>query len=106
MPFLSALLNRTVRDGRGEVVGKCKDVYVDPVEGFPAVVAIGLRRQNQEFLISAVDLSQLDDKGIVLRERLRDVAMYEPRGDELALAKQVHGPPDHRCARPARRPRA
>jgi magnesium transporter len=89
MPFLSALLNRTVRDGRGEVVGKCKDVYVDPVEGFPAVVAIGLQRQNQEFLVSAVDLSQLDEKGIVLRERLRDVAMYEPRGDELALGKQV-----------------
>ena len=56
MPFLSALLNRPVRDGRGEVVGKCKDVYVDPVEGFPAVVAIGLRRQNQEFLVAAVDL--------------------------------------------------
>ena len=61
MPFLSALLNQPVRDGRGEVVGKCKDVYVDPVEGFPAVVAIGLRRQNQDFLSRRSILLQLDD---------------------------------------------
>ncbi|HMA35373.1 MAG TPA: PRC-barrel domain-containing protein, partial [Chloroflexia bacterium] len=89
MPFLSALLNRPVRDGRGEVVGKCTDVYVDPVEGYPAVVAIGLRRQNQDFLIAAVDIAELDEQTIVLRERLRDLAMYEPRGDEIRLAQQV-----------------
>lgn len=88
MPFLSGLLNRPVRDGRGDIVGKCNDVYIDPVEGFPAVVAIGLWRQNQEFLISAVDLAELDSR-IVLRERLRDLAMYEPRGDEIGLARQV-----------------
>ena len=89
MPFLSALLNRPVRDGRGELVGKCNDVYVDPVEGFPAVVAIGLRRQNQDFLIAAVDIAEFSDNGIVLRERLRDLAMYEARGDEIGLARQV-----------------
>ncbi len=89
MPFLSELLNRPVRDGRGETVGKCSDVYVDPVEGFPAVVAIGLHRQNGDFLIAAVDISALDNGGIVLRERLRDLAMYEARGDEIGLAQQV-----------------
>lgn len=89
MPFLSELVNRPVRDGRGELVGKCTDVYVDPVEGFPAVVAIGLHRQNGDFLIAAVDISELDGGRIVLRERLRDLAMYEPRGDEIGLARQV-----------------
>ncbi|MGI8586970.1 MAG: magnesium transporter [Chloroflexia bacterium] len=89
MPFLSELLGRPVRDGRGEVVGKCRDVYVDPVEGFPAVVAIGLHRQDGEFLISAVDISDLDSSHIVLRERLRDLAVYTPHGDEIALAHQV-----------------
>ncbi len=89
MPFLSQLLNRPVRDRRGEVVGKCVDVLVDPVEGFPAVVALQLRRQNQDFLIAAVDIAELDDHGIVLRERLRDLAVYEPRGDEIGLAHQV-----------------
>ncbi len=89
MPFLSELLNRPVRDGRGELVGKCTDVYVDPVEGFPAVVAIGLHRQNGDFLIAAVDIAALDNGQIVLRERLRDLAMYEARGDEIGLARQV-----------------
>src|SRR5689334_12216738 len=89
MPFLSELLNRPVRDGRSEVVGKCYDVFVDPVEGFPAVVAVGLRRQNQNFLIAAVDIAEMSEQGIVLRERLRDLAMYEPRGDEIGLAQQV-----------------
>jgi magnesium transporter len=89
MPFLSALLNQPVRDGRGEIVGKCVDVFVDPVEGFPAVVAIALRRQNQDFMIAAVDIATLDDRRIALRERLRDLAMYEPRGDEIGLASQV-----------------
>src|SRR5690242_15621321 len=89
MPFLSELLNRPVRDGRSEVVGKCYDVFVDPVEGFPAVVAVGLRRQNQNFLIAAVDIAEMSEQGIVLRERLRDLDMYEPRGDEIGLAQQV-----------------
>jgi CBS domain-containing protein/sporulation protein YlmC with PRC-barrel domain len=89
MPFLSELVHRPVRDGRGELVGKCTDVYVDPVEGFPAVVAIGLHRQNGDFLIAAVDISELDHGHIVLRERLRDLAMYEAHGDEIGLARQV-----------------
>lgn len=89
MPFLSELLNRTVYDSRNEAVGKCMDVYVDTREGFPAVAALGLLRGGQDHLISAVDLVSMDHKGIVLNGRLRDLALYEPQGGEIALARQV-----------------
>src|SRR5437667_2950870 len=89
MPFLSELLNSTVRDSRGDIVGKCVDVYVNPGEGFPAVAAIGLQRTGEEYLISALDLARMDGRGIVLNGRLRDLTLYERQGGEIGLAKQV-----------------
>ena len=89
MPFLSELLNRTVYDSRNEPVGKCVDVYVNADEGFPAVVAIGLLRNGQEYLISSLDLARMDRKGIVLNGRLRELTLYEPQGGEIGLARQV-----------------
>jgi magnesium transporter len=89
MPFLSELLNKTVYDSRNEAVGKCVDVYVNPDEKFPAVAAIGLHRGGQEYLLSALDLARMDQGGIVCTGRLRDLTLYEPKGDEISLAKQV-----------------
>src|SRR5437016_1542321 len=89
MPFLSDLLHRTVRDSRNEAVGKCVDVYVNPDEGYPALVALGLQRGGQEYLISALDLARIDYKGIVLSGRLRDLVLYEAQGGEIGLARQV-----------------
>src|SRR5438270_11023953 len=89
MPFLSELLNRTIRDSRNEAVGKCVDVYVNPGEGFPAVAAIGLQRDGQEHLISALDLLAMDHRGIVLSGRLRDLTLYERKGGEIGLGRQV-----------------
>ena len=89
MPFLSELLNKTVYDIRNEAVGKCVEVYVNPDEGFPAVAAIGLQRGGQEYLISALDLARMDNKGIVCNGRLRDLTLYEPLGGEIGLAKKV-----------------
>ncbi|MGA7733797.1 MAG: PRC-barrel domain-containing protein, partial [Chloroflexia bacterium] len=89
MPFLSELLNKTVYDIRNEAVGKCIDVYVNPDERFPAVAAIGLQRGGQEYLLSARDLMKMDNKGIVCDGKLRDLTLYEPKGDEISLAKQV-----------------
>lgn len=89
MPFLSELLNRTVYDSRNEAVGKCVDVLVNPGEGFPAVAAIALLRNGQEFSISALDLARMDSKGIVMNGRLRDITLYEPQGGEIGLARQV-----------------
>ena len=89
MPFLSELLNKTVYDSRNEAVGKCVDVYVNPDAGFPAVAAIGLLRGGQEYLLSALDLAHMDHKRIVCNGRLRDLTLYEPKGNEIGLAKQV-----------------
>lgn len=89
MPFLSELLNKTVYDSRNEAVGKCVDVYVNPDTGFPAVAAIGLQRGGQEYLLSALDLAHIDGKRIVCNGRLRDLALYEPSGGEIGLARQV-----------------
>lgn len=89
MPFLSELLNKTVYDSRSEAVGKCVDVYVNPDEGFPAVAAVGLHRGGQEYLLSAADLARMDHRGIVCSGKLRDLTLYEPRGGEIGLAKQV-----------------
>ena len=89
MPFLSELLNRTVYDSRNEAVGKCVEVYVNPDEGFPAVAAVGLQRGGQEYLLSSSDLARMDHRGIVCTGKLRDLTLYEPRGGEIGLAKQV-----------------
>jgi len=89
MPFLSELLNKTVYDSRNEAVGRCVEVYVRADEGFPAVVAIGLQREGQEHLISALDLIRVDRKGIVVLGRLRDLTLYDPQGSEIGLARQV-----------------
>lgn len=62
---------------------------MNPDEGFPAVAAIGLQRGGQEYLLSAVDLARMDHKGIVCNGRLRDLTLYEPKGGEIGLAKQV-----------------
>src|SRR5205085_9367420 len=88
-PFLSELLHRTVRDSRNEAVVKCGDVYVNPDEGYPALVAVGLLRGGQEYLISALDLARIDYKGIILSGCLRDLILYEPQGGEIGLARQV-----------------
>lgn len=89
MPFLSELLNKTVYDSRNEAIGKCVDVHVNPAERFPAVAAIGLQRGGQDFLLSAGDLVNMDNKGIVCAGKLRDLTLYEPTGNEISLAKQV-----------------
>lgn len=89
MPFLSELLNKTVYDSRHEAIGKCVDVYVNPDERFPAVAAIGLQRSGQEYLLSALDLVRMDNKGIACDGKLRDLTLYEPQGAEISLAKQV-----------------
>src|SRR6476659_5625570 len=89
MPFLSELLHHTVRDSRNEAVGKCVEIYVNSSEGFPAVVAVGLLRGGQEFLISALDIGRMDRKGFALTGRLRDLTVYEPQVGEIGLAHQV-----------------
>lgn len=89
MPFLSELLHRTVYDGRHDALGRCSDVYVNTGEKFPQVVAVGLQRNSQEYLISALDVEELEHKGIVLRGRLRDLTLYEPTGREIGLAHKV-----------------
>ncbi|MDQ6695599.1 MAG: CBS domain-containing protein [Chloroflexota bacterium] len=88
MPFLSELLNKTVYDSRREALGKCVDVYVSTGKGFPAVVAIGLMREGQEYLISALEIAQMDRKGIGLSGRLRDLTLFERTG-EIGLAHEV-----------------
>lgn len=89
MPFLSELLNRNVYDARHESVGKCVDVYVNAGEGFPAVVAVGVMRNGQEFLISALDLVRMHHSGLVLGGRLRDLTVYEPSEGDIGLARKV-----------------
>ncbi len=89
MLYLSELLNKTVYDSRHEPVGKCVDVYVHAAQGFPQVVALGLLRSGQEFLISALELVRMDRKGLALGGRLRDLTLYEPTGREIGLAHKV-----------------
>ena len=89
MPFLSELLNRTVYDSRGEAVGKCVEVYVNAQQGFPAIVALGLLRGGEEYVIVAPDPLTVERKGVVLPTRLRDLNLYEAQGDEIGLARGV-----------------
>ncbi|MEA2574812.1 MAG: magnesium transporter [Chloroflexia bacterium] len=89
MPFLSEFINKTVLDSRGDPLGKCVDLYVNVAEGFPEVVALGLLRGGQEYLISAQDLVRMDRKGLLLNGKLRDLTVYEPKGDEIGLARKV-----------------
>ena len=90
MLFLSELLNNTVRDSRNDAVGKCVDVYVNPwLRASPRWQPSACSVAGRNTCSPHSTWCAVDQKGIVLSGRLRDLVLYEPQGGEISLAHQV-----------------
>jgi len=87
--YLSRILGKPVWDAQGERLGRCADVLVAEVEsGFPPLRAIALSNHKKDNirLIAAEHIAWLSPSIILKTSSPPD---YEPRGDELWLARQV-----------------
>ncbi|MBC8249686.1 MAG: magnesium transporter [Anaerolineales bacterium] len=88
--FLSEIKNKPVWDSRGEYVGRCADVLVGDVDQpFPRVRALSLRDvADTPRFVTAEQVGWLRPS-ILLTAEKPDLSSYEPKGDELWLARQV-----------------
>jgi magnesium transporter len=85
--YLSGILGKPVWDEKGQRVGRCVDVLAAEVEtGFPSLRAIALK-DGQDTRLIAAELVAWLTPSIILNTS--DPPAYEPRGDELWLARQV-----------------
>jgi len=85
--YLSRILGKPVWDAQGQRLGRCVDVLVAEVDtGFPTVRALALRNGKEPHLIAAEAIAWLTPSIIL---NVSSPPAYEPRGDELWLARQV-----------------
>ena len=88
--FLSEINNKPVWDSGGEYVGRCADVLVGDVDQpFPRVRALALRNgADAPRFVSAEQVGWLRPS-ILLTVEQPNLSPYEPKGDDLWLARQV-----------------
>lgn len=85
--YLSRILGKPVWGPRGEQLGRCKDVLVAEVStGYPPLRAIAVGNNGEQRLIPARFIAWLSPS-IILHDA--NPPEYQPRGDELWLARQV-----------------
>nr|MBC7245529.1 magnesium transporter [Chloroflexota bacterium] len=85
--YLSQILGKPVWNARGERLGRCADVLVAGAETpFPFVRALALRNGQEPRLIPAEAIAWLSPSIIL---NIVEPPVYEKRGDELWLARQV-----------------
>lgn len=85
--YLSHILGKPVWDEEGQRLGRCADVLAAEVEtGFPSLRAIAVKDGQETRLIAAEFIAWLTPSIIL---NTSDPPAYEPRGDELWLARQV-----------------
>lgn len=85
--YLSHILGKPVWDEEGQRLGRCVDVLAAEVEtGFPSIQAIAVKDGRETRLIAAEFVAWLTPSIIL---NTSDPPAYEPRGDELWLARQV-----------------
>jgi magnesium transporter len=85
--YLSRILGKPVWDEKGQRLGRCADVLAAEVEtGFPSLRAIAVKDGQETRLIAAGFVAWLTPSIIL---NTSDPPGYEPRGDELWLARQI-----------------
>ncbi|UCC76783.1 MAG: magnesium transporter [Anaerolineales bacterium] len=85
--YLSRILGKPVWDEQGERLGRCVDLLAAEVEtGFPYLRAIAVRDGQETRLIAAQAVAWLSPSIIL---NTSHPPTYQPRGDELWLARQV-----------------
>jgi len=85
--YLSRILGKPVWDEKGRRLGRCVDLLAAEVEtGFPSLQAIAVKDGRETRLIAAEFVAWLTPSIIL---NTSEPPAYEPRGDELWLARQV-----------------
>lgn len=85
--YLSQILGKPVWDAQGQRIGRCADVLVAEAEKrFPSLRAIALQNGHEPRLIPAEAIAWLKPSIIL---NTSDPPTYQPKGDELWLARQV-----------------
>jgi magnesium transporter len=87
--YLSSILGKPVWDAQGERVGRCVDVLVGELESaYPSLCAIAVAngKKGDVGLVAADDIAWLSPSIIL---KTSTPTPYEPRGDELWLARKV-----------------
>ncbi len=85
--YLSRVLGKPVWDESGQDLGRCVDLLAAEAEvGFPSLRAMALKQGQETQLVAASAIAWLTPS-IILNTSTPPV--YQPRGDELWLARQV-----------------
>jgi magnesium transporter len=85
--YLSRILGKPVWDDSGQNLGRCADLLAAEAEtGFPSLRAMAVKQRQDTQLIAAGAIAWLTPSIILSTST---PALYEPRGDELWLARQV-----------------
>lgn len=90
MIYISQLINQTVWDGYGGILGKLKDILIDGTEkNMPPIVALSLKQNTLGIeLIPATQIASLWPS-ITLKIGADQIKPYQPTGHELPLMDLV-----------------
>jgi magnesium transporter len=90
MQYVSELLGASVRDPDGHIVAKVADLLVPADADYPAVEAVALKTSHGEpRIVPWSALRVLDNGRISLAGPLAQAPNFEPRANELSLARQI-----------------
>jgi CBS domain-containing protein len=89
---LSELLRLPLSTAAGETVGPLKDVVVRlRVGGYPLVIGLVTRVGSGQLFVHTAQLTQLDDRAVVLGSDRLDLRGFERRDGELLLRTDILG---------------
>jgi len=90
MIYISEIIGKDVYDAYGAKVGTCTDLLVGrSTRVFPPVVSIQVKHTDGRFLLIAADQIGTLFPGIALNIPQSHLNLFQPRGDELYLNKQI-----------------
>src|SRR4051794_941538 len=90
MQYVSELIGAPVRDQDGHIVARVADLLVPADADYPAVEAVALKPSRGEpRTIPWSALRVLDNGDISLAGPLAQAPTFEPRANELSLARQI-----------------
>lgn len=87
--FLSEVVNKTVFDPRGEVVGRVKDIVVVKGEPLPKINSIILKNGNQSFDIKWTDINIFNKRIISTFLSADSMKPYEANENDLLAVRDI-----------------
>lgn len=90
--FLSSILNKTIVNKSGEVIGKVSEMVVARLNSpLPVVIGIVVSRvrKGKDFFIPVDDVSDFEDRQIRLRTDVVDFTPFQRKNDEVLLSRDI-----------------